>query len=304
MLAIVIPAYKRDFLKKTLTSFVLQSNKNFKIYVGDDNSPNNLSEIIDEFRRILNIEYIRFDNNLGATDLCAHWERCLNMVKSEEWFSMFSDDDLVSTNFVESFYRINSKYPGYAVYKAHLKIINEYDEVIDECKKFDTLTTSCQFYHNALNKGYKARMPEFVFNKATFILNGGFVKFDLAFRSDTATVVKHSNTNGFISFNDAEVLWRRSFINISSTKNKSIKLRRTKATIEFLIWIEKNAEVLGFNKTNFNFVTSQQIVNLLRDLLESKNIFNALLILKISWVRKNLKTILSSLVKYKSMDRS
>ena len=48
-LAIVIPAYKPDFLLKTLTSIYSQSCKDFNLYIGDDCSPYDLSSIISQF---------------------------------------------------------------------------------------------------------------------------------------------------------------------------------------------------------------------------------------------------------------
>ena len=38
-IAIIIPAFKAFYLEQTLQSFVNQTNKNFTIYIGDDNSP-------------------------------------------------------------------------------------------------------------------------------------------------------------------------------------------------------------------------------------------------------------------------
>ena len=35
-LAIIIPAYKGAYLKRTLDSLVQQTNKNFSVYIGDD----------------------------------------------------------------------------------------------------------------------------------------------------------------------------------------------------------------------------------------------------------------------------
>ena len=45
-LAIVIPAYKRDFLAETLQSLVNQTNQHFHLYIGDDHSPYNLKEVV------------------------------------------------------------------------------------------------------------------------------------------------------------------------------------------------------------------------------------------------------------------
>ena len=45
-LAIIIPAYKPDYLEETLESLTKQTNKDFKIYIGDDASPFYLENIV------------------------------------------------------------------------------------------------------------------------------------------------------------------------------------------------------------------------------------------------------------------
>lgn len=42
MLAIVIPYYKITFFEDTLESLAHQTDKRFKVYIGDDASPKNL----------------------------------------------------------------------------------------------------------------------------------------------------------------------------------------------------------------------------------------------------------------------
>ena len=56
-LAIVIPAYKSDFLYQTLDSFAQQSNKNFTLYVGDDYSPFDLESIVRRFQDKMEIKW-------------------------------------------------------------------------------------------------------------------------------------------------------------------------------------------------------------------------------------------------------
>lgn len=48
-LAIIIPAYKENFLFETLQSLANQTNKDFNVYVGDDCSPYDLQSIVSRF---------------------------------------------------------------------------------------------------------------------------------------------------------------------------------------------------------------------------------------------------------------
>lgn len=63
-LAIIIPAYKALFLDQTLHSLACQTCLEFTVYIGDDNSPYQLKDIIDKYTNILKIVYKRFDTNL------------------------------------------------------------------------------------------------------------------------------------------------------------------------------------------------------------------------------------------------
>ena len=57
-LAIIIPAYKENFLFETLQSLANQTNKDFNVYVGDDCSPYDLQSIVSRFEDRLDIHYV------------------------------------------------------------------------------------------------------------------------------------------------------------------------------------------------------------------------------------------------------
>ena len=84
MLAIVIPYYKIEFFRETLHSLASQTNKDFSVYIGNDNSPNNPEKIIAEFNKTLPIYYKKFDKNLGQKSLSQHWDRCISLTKNEK----------------------------------------------------------------------------------------------------------------------------------------------------------------------------------------------------------------------------
>src|SRR5687768_6055275 len=105
MLAIIIPAYKKQFLEKALESIARQSEKKYRVYIGDDNSPQDLKSVVDKFSSSVDINYHRYPTNLGRSNLVAHWERCIELSTNEPWLWLFSDDDMMSDNCVGEFYR-------------------------------------------------------------------------------------------------------------------------------------------------------------------------------------------------------
>ena len=59
-------------LYDALNSINNQTNKQFSVYVGDDNSPEILYDIVRLFEDKIDISYIRFSNNLGGKSLVEH----------------------------------------------------------------------------------------------------------------------------------------------------------------------------------------------------------------------------------------
>jgi hypothetical protein len=49
MLAIIIPYYKLTYFEATLQSLANQSDKRFKVYIGDDASPEDCKHLISNF---------------------------------------------------------------------------------------------------------------------------------------------------------------------------------------------------------------------------------------------------------------
>ncbi len=104
MLAIVIPYFKLTFLEETLISLTNQTNKNFSVYIGNDASLEDPVPLIMKFNTQLRIEYKQFEQNVGGFSLTKQWERCLEMVKNEDWAMLLGDDDFLSINYIQEFY--------------------------------------------------------------------------------------------------------------------------------------------------------------------------------------------------------
>ncbi len=116
-LAIIIPAYKATFLPAALDSIAAQTCKDFTLYVGDDYSPEPISDIVNQYHDKIELVYQRFDANVGGKDLVAQWERCIAMSKDEPYIWLFSDDDVMEPDCVEKLFRqIENTKGGYDVY--------------------------------------------------------------------------------------------------------------------------------------------------------------------------------------------
>lgn len=233
-IAIIIPAYKPDFLRETLDSIARQSSSDFTVYIGDDASPYGIKEIVTDYESRLDIHYFRFPDNLGGSDLVGQWQRCIDLAAGEEWIWLFSDDDLMQPNCVESF--LSTIKEGFDVVHFPLEIIDSQGESVRRCPSFAPILPASDFYSLLYRHQIDARMPEFVF-RASELEKNGLVNFDLAWRSDNATVMLNSRNGGILSIegNDCSVLWRTSENNISAVND--LRERKNFATIDFFNWV-------------------------------------------------------------------
>lgn len=247
-IAIVIPAFKPNFLKSTLESLSNQSDKQFAIYIGDDASPHNLEKIVREYSDKLNIEYVRFQENLGGVDLVAHWNRCLGLMNGEEWFVLFSDDDLMDAKCIEKLKENILENPECDVFHFDIRFINEKNGIISIPPPYLKRLSVLDFFDKLYSGKIEARMPEFTFRRKHFEDMGGFVPFELAMRSDNATVIQCAFEHGITTVPDSLVSWRVSELNVSNAVVSEVKYKSFFGSlVDFFNWfdsfcIKKNIE--------------------------------------------------------------
>ena len=237
-LAIVVPAYKAAYFRQSLTSIANQTRKDFILYVGDDASPEDLGSIVGEFADRLEIVYRRFDDNLGGKDLVSQWERCVDLVEDEDLIWVFSDDDTMGPGCVENFHKTLDAGVESDVFHVHLDIVDSDGRVVKRCGIYPERFSGPDFFRDLFLGRIDARMPDFILNKSHFLRQGRFERFDLAFRSDTATILKLAFDRGIATVPHATMLWRTSRESISSSVDQELSLRKVRASIDFFNWVE------------------------------------------------------------------
>lgn len=237
-LAIIIPAYKPEYLAKALMSIADQTCKDFNLYIGDDCSPYSLAQIVRPFEEKLNLKYHRFTSNFGGSDLISQWERCINLSLNEEWIWLFSDDDIMSNNCVELFYNSLSEHPQDILFHIDIDIIDEFGEISYKCKEFPSRISGPELFSEKINLRLSNTVVEYIFKRELFLTIGGFVRFDLAWNSDDATWIKMIGVKNVLTIKGCKVFWRYSRINISSLLDKATIKRKLDANIAYLHWID------------------------------------------------------------------
>ena len=236
MLAIVIPYYKYTFFELTLLSLKNQTDRRFKVYIGDDASPENPSLLLDKYKNSLNFDYQRFVTNLGSTSLVNHWERCVQMSNHEEWIIILGDDDVLDENCVALFYENIEQVDSHKinVIRYSTLVINQDGAELSKVYLHPKLEDSTDFLIRRF-KGYtRSSMSEYVFRKST-MQEIGFKDLPLAWHTDVLAVLEFSKFGLVYTINEVIVRIRLSGINISSKTDDFIL--KNKATFAFYSYL-------------------------------------------------------------------
>ena len=245
MLAIVIPYFKLTFFEETLLCLANQTNKNFKVYIGNDASPESPLFLIEKFKDKFDFVYYEFETNLGGVSLVQQWNRCIAKVEEEEWLMILGDDDVLDENVVEEFYKniLEINHERMDVIRYATVVINEKGETISKVHVHPKFETTPDFLMRKFRGGTRSTLSEFVFRKTAFDLVG-FKDLPLAWWSDYLAVMEVSKFSTMFTINNSLVYFRLSGINITSKKDDYV-LKRD-ATFKFYHYL------LGEKKQYFN----------------------------------------------------
>lgn len=255
-LAIVIPAFKSQFLDQSLRSIANQTCKKFTLYIGDDASPYDLKSTIETYKSEIHIIYNRFERNLGGNSLTKHWDRCIKLSTYEEYIWLFSDDDIMPDDAVERFYKYIKINPGCEVFRFNMQFINETNKEIRVATNHPFLESSTNFLRRRLSFSTLSAACEFIFSREIYLKNGGFVDFPMAWCSDDATWALLARENGILTMPGKPVLMRMSSgLNISTDSSKN-KLK-FKAILLFIKWLQENFRSELSDNLYFKYLQSQ-----------------------------------------------
>ena len=218
LLAIVIPYYKASFFKETLQSLKDQTDKRFAVYIGDDASPEPALTMIEPYKKDLSITHRRFPDNLGSKSLTKQWDRCLDMIQDEKWVCILGDDDCISENFVETFYKklpLLQKEKSRLLRFATMKI-NEQGAILDNLQENPETQSAVTSFIKKFYGTKHSSLSEYVFHRNSYTTYG-FRDYPLAWCSDDMAWLEFSDGNDIISCNEAHIKFRLSAKSISGT---------------------------------------------------------------------------------------
>lgn len=236
MLAIVIPYFKIKFFEDCLLSLKNQVNKDFVVYIGNDASIDDPGELLEEYSKFIKIIYFRFRENLGGTSLVGQWNRCIDLVGSQEWIMVLGDDDKLGPGCVEEFYYSLDQIEknDLSVIRFATKVINSRGQIISQKYIHPRYESSKKFLFRKLEGNTRSSLSEYIFKKE-IVLQEKFKDFPLAWYSDLLAVMEFSKFEEIFSINEAVVYFRLSGLNITS-KNDNL-LEKNLASFKFYFYL-------------------------------------------------------------------
>jgi len=264
-LAIVIPAFRVRHLAEALASLVSQTDPNFRVYVGDDASPEPLKQIVDRFIDRLDLKYERFDSNLGGNDLVAHWRRCISLTQREPWLWLFADDDVMEPECVACFYEsIRDGGPLTDVYRFQMDFINDHSVRYFRPSAHPPYEDVDELLKGLLIDRHRAwRAQDHIFSRHAYERCGGIVDFPKAIYSDHATWLRFADPNGVRTISGPRVLWRNHPSGTSSGMREAHRENWQTAIRLYVKWLADFAHDRGgaseelFRKKGANFFFRQ-----------------------------------------------
>lgn len=203
-LAIVIPYYKKAHFAEALDSLARQTDGRFKVYVGNDASPEDPCDILSEFQAKLDITYRYFDKNIGGKSLSAQWHRCLEFVGDEEWVMLLGDDDMLAPECVRRFHEVTQAKHEFSVVRFATQVVNESGSSTSDIVIHPQYERSTAFIMRKLKGETRSSLSEYVYRKSE-VLSTKFREYPLAWYSDDMALLEFSRFGTVMSINEATV---------------------------------------------------------------------------------------------------
>jgi hypothetical protein len=129
------------------------------------------------------------------------------MSQEEEWIWLFSDDDIMHEQCVETFYSEINAGKLFDLYHFNVTIIDENSNILRKTS-FPSVLSIEEFNYRKFSGKLNSYVVEYIFRKQKYIEVGGFQEFDLAWGSDDATWSKIANEKSIKTFDKGDVKWR------------------------------------------------------------------------------------------------
>lgn len=208
----ILPAYKGEYLKEAIESILAQSYKNFELIVVNDCSPDNIDEIVHNYKD-KRIRYYCNGQNIGGRDLVAQWNKCLSFAQGE-WVILATDDDIYHSEFLTTIDDGLTRHPEVDLYRARICHCDKqmHIEIIEN--GMPEKVSQEEFMYR-MQTDLLGGIPQYVFRREKLLSIGGFYPCPMAYGTDGVTPCFFA-ANGVAASAQVLVYFRNSGENISA----------------------------------------------------------------------------------------
>lgn len=266
MLGIIIPYYKLIFFESTLQSLANQTDKRFKVYIGNDASLEDCDELLKQFKGKFDFKYHRFENNLGGTNLTKQWERCIAFSEGEEWLMILGDDDVLEKDCVANFYKneIEITQSTANVVRFACKVIDANGSVFLGPYLHPKFELASDFFCRKVKNQTRSSLSEYIFKREVYNKHK-FVDYPLAWHSDDKAWLDFSENKPIYTINETFVFIRFSEVNISGKKD-NIEQKLTASFLFFKDILKNKNNIFKKNQVFILLMSYEEIIKKSRKL--------------------------------------
>lgn len=214
--SVTIPAYKAQFLRECIVSILSQTFVDFELIIVDDNSPQNLDEIVFQFKDE-RIRYYKNEKGFGGYHVVGNWNKCLEYARGEYIICM-GDDDKLLPNCLSDYAELIEKYPDLDIYHTRTEMINEKSDVIDMQIPFPEYESVYSMIWNTW-KGRDQYIGDFLFRTEALRAAGGFYDLPYAWSSDKISEFRAAITRGIANTQRPGFQYRKNTQTITNSSN-------------------------------------------------------------------------------------
>ena len=229
--SILIPAYKKRFLREAISSCLQQTYPNLEVIVLDDCSPDDLPAVLADFNDP-RLRFYRNETNVGAVDVVDNWNKCLSLCTGDYVICM-GDDDMLPPESLTEYLLLIGKYPTLDAYHGRAAIIDEQGAYTDIIPSRSELENVFELMRHRL-EGWSQFIGDFCYRTEALRAAGGYYRLPLAWGSDDLTAYTMTADKGIANTSRVAFLYRNNSWSISSASHTDLKLSTYKDTFAWI----------------------------------------------------------------------
>lgn len=227
--SVVIPTFKVRYLKECILSILSQRYPDFEIIIVNDNSPDDIDEIVYNISD-LRIKYYKNEIGFGAEHVVDNWNKCLEYATGDYIICM-GDDDMLKPNCLQDLAELIDRFPRKDVYYSRTELIDEEGNVIEVTPLRKLEESVYEMIFNRWNGGCMF-IGDYCYRTDNLRSRGGFYRLPYAWGSDAISAYEAGIKSGIANTQEVGFQYRVNQQSISSTTNniegkiKAIKAER------------------------------------------------------------------------------